>query len=102
MTSLLVQAMWVPSQNGGTSGAANEAWDSWPSTRQEDLKPAAKDPFAELMKVSCSHAHKLSQLCWFHLFFVLSSFGASSENASFYNRHAAQAAACVHLNAPYA
>ncbi|DBA95515.1 TPA: hypothetical protein ACH3X3_013370 [Trebouxia sp. C0006] len=43
-------AMWVPSQNGGTSGAANEAWDSWPSTRQEDLKPAAKDPFAELMK----------------------------------------------------
>ncbi len=102
MTSLLVKVMCVPSQNGETSVAANGAWEGWPSNKQEELKPAAKDPFAELMKVSCSHAHKLSQLCCFHLFFVSSSFGAPSDNASFHNWHAAQAAACVHLNAPYA
>ncbi len=47
--------MWMPSHNGGTSAAANEAQDSSPSIRQEGLKPAAKDPWAQLRKLSCAH-----------------------------------------------
>lgn len=31
--------------------------------KQEGLEPVAKDTWAEVAKVSCSHAHMLSQPC---------------------------------------
>ncbi len=40
--------------------------------REEGLEYAAKDPWAQLAKVSCSHAHMLSQPCRFLQIFVLS------------------------------
>lgn len=39
--------------------------------KQEGLEPAAKDTWAEVAKVSCSHAHMLSQPCCFRQVFVL-------------------------------
>ncbi len=90
MTLLLVQVKWVPSRDGGTSVAANEAWDSWPSIRQEGLEPPAKDPWAALRKVSCSHpSYAVFSVCFFVSSVAFSvpaaSFVALSENASFHN-----------------
>lgn len=64
--------------------------------REEGLERVAKDPWADVAKVSCSHEHKLSQPCRFLQIFVLSHcvaccepyvvflFAALSENASFH------------------
>jgi hypothetical protein len=40
--------------------------------REEGLEPVAKDLWAEVAKVSCSHEHMLSQPCRFLQIFVLS------------------------------
>ncbi len=39
---------------------------------EEGLEPAAKDPWTDVAKVSCSHEHMLSQPCRFLQIFVLS------------------------------